>query len=130
MSYLGETDSWNNLMVIQMPEDVPSQNHYGHETMSGRFRYIEEDADDNILTRDALIAHLNIIKKASQVSVQLFDQDWKLKDLCHSATMPTSDSHFVNRIFENISPCNIITPLDCFWEGSKLLGPDYPVNIP
>jgi len=34
------------------------------------------------------------------------------------------------QIFENIIPCAIITPLDCFWEGSKLLGPDYPVNIP
>nr|CAD7431039.1 unnamed protein product [Timema monikensis] len=33
-------------------------------------------------------------------------------------------------IFENIIPCAIITPLDCFWEGSKLLGPDYPVHIP
>ena len=34
------------------------------------------------------------------------------------------------QIFENIFPCAIITPLDCFWEGSKLLGPDLPVTIP
>lgn len=34
------------------------------------------------------------------------------------------------QIFENIIPCAIITPLDCFWEGSKLLGPDYPVHLP
>lgn len=27
-------------------------------------------------------------------------------------------------------PCAIITPVDCFWEGSKLLGPDNPVTIP
>lgn len=30
----------------------------------------------------------------------------------------------------NIFPCAIMTPLDCFWEGSKLLGPDYPVSAP
>ena len=34
------------------------------------------------------------------------------------------------QILENLFPCSIITPLDCFWEGSKLLGPDYPVHIP
>lgn len=31
---------------------------------------------------------------------------------------------------DNIFPCSIITPLDCFWEGSKLLGPEVPVKIP
>ena len=34
------------------------------------------------------------------------------------------------QILENLFPCSIITPLDCFWEGSKLLGPEYPVHIP
>lgn len=34
------------------------------------------------------------------------------------------------QIFRDIIPCSIITPLDCFWEGSKLLGPDSPVSIP
>lgn len=27
-------------------------------------------------------------------------------------------------------PCEIITPLDCFWEGSKLLGPETPITVP
>lgn len=27
-------------------------------------------------------------------------------------------------------PCEIITPLDCFWEGAKLMGPEIPVNVP
>lgn len=34
------------------------------------------------------------------------------------------------QIFRDIIPCSIITPLDCFWEGSKLLGPDSGVSIP
>lgn len=36
---------------------------------------------------------------------------------------------FCLQIFDSIIPCSIITPLDCFWEGSKLLGPEYPVHI-
>ena len=31
---------------------------------------------------------------------------------------------FCFQILENLFPCAVITPLDCFWEGSKLLGPD------
>ncbi len=33
-------------------------------------------------------------------------------------------------MLENLFPCAIITPLDCFWEGAKLLGPEFPVPIP
>jgi patched 1 protein len=52
--------------------------------------------------------------------------------LCYSANIPTLDSHqtFIDQIFEKIFPCVIITPLDCFWEGAKLLGPDFPIQIP
>ncbi|CAG2066900.1 unnamed protein product, partial [Timema podura] len=61
----------------------------------------------------------------------LFDfRTWRLKDMCYSPSIPNFDVHYIDQIFENIIPCAIITPLDCFWEGSKLLGPDYPVNIP
>nr|CAD7410068.1 unnamed protein product [Timema poppensis] len=61
----------------------------------------------------------------------LFDfRTWRLKDMCYSPSIPNFDVHYIDQIFENIIPCAIITPLDCFWEGSKLLGPDYPVHIP
>ena len=36
----------------------------------------------------------------------------------------------IDQMLENLFPCAIITPLDCFWEGSKLLGPEFPVPIP
>ena len=38
--------------------------------------------------------------------------------------------HFIFQILDNLFPCALMTPLDCFWEGSKLLGPEYPVYIP
>ncbi|KAG6794823.1 protein patched isoform X1 [Apis mellifera caucasica] len=55
---------------------------------------------------------------------------WKLKDMCYALNIPNFDMHYIDQIFDSIMPCAIITPLDCFWEGSKLLGPEYPVHIP
>lgn len=50
--------------------------------------------------------------------------------MCYAPSVPKFEEHYIDQIFDNIIPCAIITPLDCFWEGSKLLGPDFPVNIP
>lgn len=83
-----------------------------------------------ILTPKALLAHADAIAKATQVTVYMYDVTWRLRDLCYSPSVPNFDAHYIDQIFERIIPCAIITPLDCFWEGSKLLGPDYPVTIP
>ncbi|XP_046629599.1 protein patched isoform X1 [Neodiprion virginianus] len=87
-------------------------------------------AGANILHSSALKEHLTALRAATQVTVQLFDTSWRLKDMCYAPSVPNYDMHYVDQIFENIIPCAIITPLDCFWEGSKLLGPEYPVHIP
>ncbi|XP_076749448.1 protein patched isoform X4 [Xylocopa sonorina] len=84
----------------------------------------------NILHPAALKEHLAILKAATQVTVHLFDITWKLKDMCYALNIPNFDMHYIDQIFDSIIPCAIITPLDCFWEGSKLLGPEYPVHIP
>ncbi|KAL0278830.1 UNVERIFIED_CONTAM: hypothetical protein PYX00_000524 [Menopon gallinae] len=89
-----------------------------------------KDPGASLLHAGALLTHLEVVKAATSVTVQLFDITWRLKDMCYSPNIPNFDVHYIDQIFENIIPCAIITPLDCFWEGSKLLGPDYPVNIP
>ena len=53
-----------------------------------------------------------------------------MADLCYKPSIPQTEIAFVEQILDRLFPCAIITPLDCFWEGSKLLGPDYPVHIP
>ena len=50
--------------------------------------------------------------------------------MCYSANIQQLDVQFIDQIFEKIFPCVIITPLDCFWEGAKLLGPTFPITIP
>ncbi|XP_029676323.1 protein patched isoform X2 [Formica exsecta] len=84
----------------------------------------------NILHPTALDEHLAVLKAATQVTVHLFDITWRLKDLCYAPSIPNFDLHYIDQIFDSIIPCAIMTPLDCFWEGSKLLGPEYPVHIP
>ncbi|CAH1121961.1 unnamed protein product [Ceutorhynchus assimilis] len=88
------------------------------------------DPDVDLLNPHGLLEHLLLVQKATQVSVNMFDITWRLKDFCQSPSIPNIDAHYIEQMFENIMPCSIVTPLDCFWEGSKLLGPDYPVHIP
>lgn len=88
------------------------------------------DPDVNLLHPHGLLEHLALIHNATQVTVNMFDITWRLKDFCQSPSIPNFDAHYIEQIFENMMPCSIVTPLDCFWEGSKLLGPDFPVNIP
>ncbi|PVD22694.1 hypothetical protein C0Q70_15950 [Pomacea canaliculata] len=53
---------------------------------------------------------------------------WKFQDICYAANFPVVEDDFLDRMLADLMPCVIITPLDCFWEGSLLLGPDYPVS--
>lgn len=53
-----------------------------------------------------------------------------MKDICYSPSIPSFEEHYIEKIVSNLFPCAIMTPLDCFWEGSKLLGPDYPIMTP
>ncbi|KAF7287732.1 protein patched [Rhynchophorus ferrugineus] len=88
------------------------------------------DPDVDLLHAHSLLEHLNLIRQASEVSINMFDMPWRLKDFCESPNIPNVDAQYIEQIFENMMPCSISTPLDCFWEGSKLLGPEFPVHIP
>lgn len=87
-------------------------------------------ATANILTQEALLAHLDVLKEATRVRVEMDDITWKLSDLCYKTTMPETEIPFVETILDKLFPCAVITPLDCFWEGADILGPDFPVHIP
>lgn len=88
------------------------------------------DPQVGLLHNHGLLEHLALIQQAIQVTVTMFDITWQLKDICQSPSVPNIDVHFIEQIYEKLMPCSIITPLDCFWEGSKLLGPEYPIHIP
>jgi patched 1 len=89
-----------------------------------------KNEESNILYDQALLAHLRVVKQALSVEVYIGEVTWTLKDLCQLPSSPRFDEHFMEQILEIVIPCAIITPLDCFWEGSKLLGPDRDPHIP
>jgi patched 1 protein len=89
---------------------------------------VEPDID--LLHPHGLLEHLALIQEATQVTVNMYDITWRLKDFCQAPSIPNFDAHYIEQIFEKFMPCSIVTALDCFWEGSKLLGPDHPVQIP
>ncbi|XP_046904322.1 protein patched homolog 1, partial [Hypomesus transpacificus] len=74
----------------------------------------------SVLTLEALRQHLDSAIRASRVQVYLYNSQWKLEDLCYKSGEFVTEIPFVNHIIENMHPCLIITPLDCFWEGAKL----------
>ncbi|XP_020624709.1 protein patched-like isoform X2 [Orbicella faveolata] len=47
----------------------------------------------NILTVQALKRHLDILMKVTNVSVDLFDQTWTLKDICYTLDLPPMDDN-------------------------------------
>lgn len=89
-----------------------------------------KDADASVLHPQALLTHLEVLEKATAIKIDMFDTTWSLRDMCNVPTTPQFDFHFIEQIFEGLIPCSIITPLDCFWEGSKLLGPEYSPKVP
>ncbi|KOB76937.1 putative hedgehog receptor, partial [Operophtera brumata] len=105
---LGEADSSTHQLIIQTAKDP----------------------DVSLLHAGALLEHLKVVHAATLVSVHMYDIEWRLKDLCYSPSIPDFEAYHIEKIFDNIIPCAIITPLDCFWEGSKLLGPEYPIYVP
>uniref|UniRef100_A0A915KXJ6 Uncharacterized protein n=1 Tax=Romanomermis culicivorax TaxID=13658 RepID=A0A915KXJ6_ROMCU len=50
--------------------------------------------------------------------------NWTLGDVCRKASMiDLKDQTMFQRPAAMLIPCIIITPLDCFWDGAKPLGP-------
>ncbi|XP_037090839.1 protein patched-like [Pollicipes pollicipes] len=88
------------------------------------------EGDTSVLRAEALLAHLEAVKAASRTSVEVLDITWSLKDLCVPPEFPVYEQQLIDQIMEKLIPCSFVTPLDCFWEGSKLLGPDTPVPLP
>uniref|UniRef100_A0A8C1D9N5 Patched 2 n=1 Tax=Cyprinus carpio carpio TaxID=630221 RepID=A0A8C1D9N5_CYPCA len=77
---------------------------------------------NNILTQEALLLHLEAALSASKVQVSLYGKSWDLNKICFKSGVPIIENVMIERMIDKLFPCMIVTPLDCFWEGSKLQG--------
>uniref|UniRef100_A0A914I5P3 SSD domain-containing protein n=1 Tax=Globodera rostochiensis TaxID=31243 RepID=A0A914I5P3_GLORO len=105
--------------------ELPTENTFG-----GGFQVVIQTPEvpgENILTREGLQRHVAILEQISKYSVQMFGEEWHLSDICFKPPPPASSkdllAQFMEDIMSQIIPCVWITPIDCFWEGSKPLGP-------
>lgn len=107
-------------------------------TIDAERRYIEKMAAPNIGSTNQLLiqtnsnpqasilnvesfkTHIKAMAIATQTTIDLFDNTWSLKDVCYLPSLPSFDDLNVNILLNNMMPCAIKTPLDCFWEGSKI----------
>ncbi|MFH4980639.1 hypothetical protein AB6A40_007348 [Gnathostoma spinigerum] len=89
-------------------------------------------ADKNILTRDGLLEHVSVMKEIAEFRVEVAGENWTLADICFKPPTPEVSNQSMGanyiKIIDQIIPCVWITPIDCFWEGAKALGPHPPVN--
>ena len=52
----------------------------------------------SILTPDALLTHLEVLKTASKVMVERNDVTWQLKDLCYAPTIPKTETYVIDQV--------------------------------
>uniref|UniRef100_A0A8C5WIW5 Patched 2 n=1 Tax=Leptobrachium leishanense TaxID=445787 RepID=A0A8C5WIW5_9ANUR len=97
---LGEESVYTSQMLIQTPK---------------------KDGE-NILTQEAMLLHLKAAMAASKVQVSMYGKSWDLNKICYKSGVPIIENGMIERMIEKLFPCVVITPLDCFWEGSQLQG--------
>ncbi|CDW56596.1 protein patched homolog; patched family protein [Trichuris trichiura] len=87
---------------------------------------------DGILSREELLLHVQVVTEIAKLVVPLYGYNWTLADICFKPPSPAMEGFLadtVKLLLDKIVPCTIITPLDCFWEGSKPLGPFPPLDL-
>uniref|UniRef100_A0A7M5VCP8 SSD domain-containing protein n=2 Tax=Clytia hemisphaerica TaxID=252671 RepID=A0A7M5VCP8_9CNID len=91
-----------------------------------------KDESQNMLTSAALQDHLEMVKKVKDIKSKTFGVNWTLRHICDRYRPPDFGvAHEWNQAIDNMVPCLVMTPLDCFWEGSIIAsyGPHYTENL-
>ncbi|KAE9554217.1 hypothetical protein FO519_002581 [Halicephalobus sp. NKZ332] len=111
--------------------ELPRENGLG-----GGFQVVIQTPEfegENVLTKDGLLRHVKLMEEIAQYKVDMFGANWTLADICFKPPAPTLPPGSLNQamgtLLEKIVPCIWITPIDCFWEGSKPLGPYPPLVL-
>ncbi|BHF68474.1 Protein patched 1 [Sparganum proliferum] len=90
-----------------------------------------QDGEPGLLNPKALRDHIDLLIKIHRLEVTVHKSKWKLEDLCRRAELPavTGMSH-IQSYMEDIIPCLVVTPADCFYEGSNALAPGKVIHVP
>ncbi|VBB34015.1 unnamed protein product, partial [Acanthocheilonema viteae] len=87
----------------------------------------------NALTKESLLKHVQIMEEIANFQVEMYGENWTLADICFKPPSPKLShgpfADIVTKLLDRLIPCIWITPIDCFWEGSKPLGPSPPLIL-
>ncbi|VDN16764.1 unnamed protein product [Dibothriocephalus latus] len=103
-----------------------------------------QEGEPGLLNPKALRDHIDLLIKIHRLEVTVHKSKWKLEDLCRRAELPALSgmSHIQDSIpptvliflpqsyMEDIIPCLVVTPADCFYEGSNALAPGKVIHVP
>ncbi|CAI5442807.1 unnamed protein product [Caenorhabditis angaria] len=111
--------------------ELPKENGLG-----GGFQVVIQTPSfegENVLTKEALQRHTKLMQEIASYQVEMFDEKWTLSDICFKPPGPSFNSGplaaIMSKLLDKIIPCIWITPVDCYWDGAKALGPDPPLNL-
>ncbi|CEF68755.1 Protein patched homolog 1 [Strongyloides ratti] len=111
--------------------EIPKGNGLG-----GGFQVVIQTPEikgENALTKEGLLKHVELMKEIAQYKVEMYGESWTLADICFKTPAPSFPpgplSGALSTLLEKIIPCIWITPIDCFWDGSKPLGPFPELNL-
>lgn len=139
---IGDGAGSNNLLILQTPKKQAETSTISKLSESNKNRqskkihsYDENKVEgrnnnnNDVLSVASMMIHLEALAIATHVTIDMFDVSWSLKDICLAPTPPDYEGLLVNQMLDHLMPCVIKTPLDCFWEGAKLLGPEQDIRL-
>ncbi|CAH8635415.1 unnamed protein product [Schistosoma intercalatum] len=111
-------------------EHIKSSNYIHSDNINDNSN-VDNDNYVDILTPQALLDHMEFLIKVRRLTITVGSSKWSFKDLCQRVSLPFGvEMHHLQAYLDMIIPCIIITPLDCFWEGAKVLGPEEAMWVP
>ncbi|CAJ0963608.1 unnamed protein product, partial [Mesorhabditis belari] len=111
--------------------ELPKENGLG-----GGFQVViqtPEHPGESSITKAGLLKHVRLMEEVAQYEVELYGENWTLADICFKPPQPDFSksplAKILSSVLSSMIPCIWITPIDCFWEGAKPLGPRPPINL-
>ncbi|KAK6031129.1 hypothetical protein OSTOST_02720 [Ostertagia ostertagi] len=134
---------------VRRGPDLPRENGLG-----GGFQLVIQTPvreKENVLSKESLLRHVKLMEEISKYELLVIGvqgrnglsgqlvlktkhrMKWTLSDICFKPPSPKLTNgplaKLMNSLLDKMIPCIWITPIDCYWEGSKPLGPDPPINL-
>ncbi|VDD89840.1 unnamed protein product [Enterobius vermicularis] len=131
----GRLDEELNFLSVVEEKSVIKGSVQRESGLGGGFQVIIQvprEEGQNILNQNDLLEHVALMEEIAKYSVTSGGVNWTLSDICFKPPSPEIDDNSLAKSFaavvDRIVPCVLITPIDCFWEGSKAIGPHPPVE--